>query len=37
MTPELICLEYVDTDFELISMPSPMYAAEYKGFLKTAQ
>jgi hypothetical protein len=37
MTPEIICLEYVDTDFELTSKPSPMYAPEYKGFLKTAQ
>jgi hypothetical protein len=37
MTPDIICLEYVDTDCELISMPYPMYAAEYKGFLKTAQ
>ena len=37
MTPEIICLEYVDTDFELISMPSPMYAAEYKDFLNAVQ
>ncbi len=33
MTTEIICLEYTDTDFELISMPSPLYAAEYRGFL----
>ncbi len=37
MTPEILCLEYVHTDFELVGMPSQWYAAEDKDSLNAAQ